>query len=145
MILSLKELVEGYWASGQRFFVHLDSRKHGVQVPENLLGRPSVVLEWGAKLPIPITDFYVGEYGFGGVLTYKKLAFYTFVPFDAVFAVYDSSGKGRLISAALPEEVARTLVEEARAGETSGPHAKPLKNADGTLSLAVMRARKRRG
>jgi stringent starvation protein B len=43
--------------------LHLDARRPGVIVPQQLRGEPHLVLQYGHDLPIPIPDLEVDDYG----------------------------------------------------------------------------------
>ncbi len=145
MLEMKRKLVDLHWASGQKFQVHLNARRHGVIVPGYLMDKEDLVLSLGSNLPVPIKDYYCGEFGFGGELSFKGEGFYTFVPFEAVYAIIGNDGEGRLFHDALPESVARRLTEKFERASDSGVFKRPLRNTDGTFSLDAMRQRKNRG
>ena len=54
--------------------LHLDARRPGVVVPEQLRGEPHLVLQYGHDLPIPIPDLEVDDYGVRATLSFSRAA-----------------------------------------------------------------------
>jgi hypothetical protein len=97
--------------------VHFDARKPGVELPDRLLGSPNVRLDYGYSLVPPIPDLTVDENGIRATLSFNRVPFETFVPWDAVFLIADFSGRGAVWREALPPELAADLVVQ----EVEGP------------------------
>jgi stringent starvation protein B len=85
--------------------LHLDARRPGVVVPEQLHGEPHLVLQYGHDLPIPIPDLEVDEYGVRATLSFSRAAHRTVVPWSAVYVVACDDGRGVLYSEDVPPDV----------------------------------------
>jgi stringent starvation protein B len=90
-------------------FVHLDPRVDGVQVPGSFRQQSQLVLQVGLDLPVPIPDLRIDEEGVHATLSFARSPFTCFVPWEAVFAIADSEGKGMVFADSLPEEIAREI------------------------------------
>ena len=98
--------------------LHLDARRPGVIVPEQLRGEPHLVLQYGHDLPIPIPDLEVDEYGVHATLSFSRAAHRTVVPWSAVYVVACDDGRGVLYSEDVPPDV---TVIAARATSDAAP------------------------
>jgi len=85
--------------------LHLDARRPGVVVPQQLRGEPHLVLQYGHDLPIPIPDLEVDEYGVRATLSFSRAAHRTVVPWSAVYVVACDDGRGVLYSEDVPPDV----------------------------------------
>ena len=85
--------------------MHLDARRPGVVVPQQLRGEPHLVLQYGHDLPIPIPDLEVDEYGVRATLSFSRAAHRTVVPWSAVYVVACDDGRGVLYSEDVPPDV----------------------------------------
>jgi stringent starvation protein B len=85
--------------------LHLDARRAGVVVPQQLRGEPHLVLQYGHDLPIPIPDLEVDEYGVRATLSFSRAAHRTVVPWSAVYVVACDDGRGVLYSEDVPPDV----------------------------------------
>jgi stringent starvation protein B len=85
--------------------LHLDARRPGVVVPQQLRGEPHLVLQYGHDLPIPIPDLEVDEYGVHATLSFSRAAHRTVVPWSAVYVVACDDGRGVLYSEDVPPDV----------------------------------------
>ena len=99
--------------------LHLDARRAGVVVPEQLHGEPHLVLQYGHDLPIPIPDLEVDDYGVRATLSFSRAAHRTVVPWSAVYVVACDDGRGVLYSEDVPPDV---TVIAARATSDAAPH-----------------------
>src|SRR5262245_53230543 len=98
--------------------LHLDARRPGVVVPEQLRREPHLVLQYGHDLPIPIPDLEVDEYGVQATLSFSRAAHRTIVPWSAVYVVACDDGRGVLYSEDVPPDV---TVIAARATSDAAP------------------------
>ena len=98
--------------------LHLDARRPGVIVPEQLRGEPHLVLQYGHDLPIPTPDLEVDEYGVHATLSFSRAAHRTVVPWSAVYVVACDDGRGVLYSEDVPPDV---TVIAARATSDAAP------------------------
>src|SRR6185295_9928918 len=90
-------------------FVWLDPRHEGVRVPVQFAGQPELVLQIGLDMPIPIPDLRVDDQGVHGTLSFQRTPFACFVPWDAVFALADDHGHGRVWLESVPAEIAAEI------------------------------------
>lgn len=114
----LIELLKDAWV-----YVRLDPRRDGVALPEWLRTEPSLTLQYGYNMPIPIQDFVVDEKGIGATLSFQKRPYSTFIPWSAVFIITDGEKRGVLWEEDMPEEV-RAAIQAAVEKEAGAP-AKP--------------------
>jgi stringent starvation protein B len=98
--------------------LHLDARRPGVIVPQQLRGEPHLVLQYGHDLPIPIPDLEVDDYGVRATLSFSRAAHRTVVPWSAVYVVACDDGRGVLYSEDVPPDV---TVIAARAASDAPP------------------------
>lgn len=108
-----KELVETLMTNGTAL-LHLDPRKEGVIVPPWLGGQPQVVLQIGYRMPIPIPDLRIDEFGVSATLSFNRTAYPCFVPWHAIFAVIGDDGKGTSWPDDLPAEIVAEIEREIR-------------------------------
>ena len=85
--------------------LHLDARRPGVIVPQQLRGEPHLVLQYGHDLPIPSPDLEVDDYGVHATLSFSRAAHRTVVPWSAVYVVACDDGRGVLYSEDVPPDV----------------------------------------
>src|SRR4029079_2537278 len=112
--------------------LHLDARRPGVVVPQQLRGEPHLVLQYGHDLPIPIPDLEVDEYGVRATLSFSRAAHRTVVPWSAVYVVACDDGRGVLYSEDVPSDV---TVIAARATSDAAPP--DLQMDDAELQMQV--------
>ena len=132
--------------------LHLDARRPGVVVPQQLRGEPHLVLQYGHDLPIPIPDLEVDDYGVHATLSFSRAAHRTVVPWSAVYVVACDDGRGVLYSEDVPPDV---TVIAARATSDAAPPRSARREAEAELeaeeiampvarqSAAALRARRR--
>lgn len=58
-------------------------------VPSHLKSEPFVALQYGYSMPIPIRDLDISDRGISATLSFGTGPHWTFVPWDAVFAISD--------------------------------------------------------
>ena len=90
-------------------FVWLDPRRSDVRVPAQFHKQPELVLQIGLDMPIPIPDLRVDDLGVHGTLSFQRSPFEVFVPWDAVFALADDHGHGRVWLESVPAEIAAEI------------------------------------
>jgi stringent starvation protein B len=95
--------------------IHLDARRAGVSVPAGLTISPHLVLQYGRDMPIPIPDLEVTDEGVFATLSFQRTPHRTFVPWEAVYIVACTDGRGILYYEDVPEEV--SLVTRPAHGE----------------------------
>ncbi len=103
------------------FFIHLDPRRPGVVVPEKFRAQSQLVLQVGRELAVPIPDFSVDDAGITGTLSFSHKPFLCKIPWPAVYALVDESGRGQVWSADGPPEVAAEAARKKAAGDAEPP------------------------
>ncbi len=89
--------------------VHLDTRKSDVVVPGHLRSAAHLCLDYSYNFTPPIYDLALDERGVSATLSFSRMPFLTFVPWDAVFCIVDFSGRGMVWEENLPAELQGTL------------------------------------
>lgn len=100
--------------------VHLDARKRGVELPERLRGSSNVRLDYGYGLVPPIPDLRVDEDGIRATLSFNRVPYATFVPWDAIFLIADFAGRGAVWREDLPPELTADLTTPSEADTATG-------------------------
>jgi stringent starvation protein B len=108
-------------------FVHLDPRVSGVRVPAWLSHQPQLVLQVGFEMLIPIPDLRVDDEGVLGTLSFSRMPFTCFVPWDAVFALVGDDGRGMVWPESMPAEIAAEVDREAARAKRSGDVVRPTR------------------
>jgi hypothetical protein len=85
--------------------VHLDARRAGVRLPDDLSETRHLVLQYGRDMPIPIPDLVVGEDGITATLSFSRTPHQTFIPWSAIYIVSCTDGRGILYYEDVPEDV----------------------------------------
>src|SRR5678810_1475871 len=85
--------------------LHLDARRPGVVVPQQLRGEAHLVLQYGHDLPISIPDLEVDDYGVRATLSFSRTPHLTVVPWSAVYVVACDDGRGVLYQEDVPDDV----------------------------------------
>jgi stringent starvation protein B len=98
--------------------VHLDARREGVKLPDELTDTRHLVLQYGRNMPIPIPDLKVGEDGISATLSFARTPHQTFVPWSAIYIVSCTDGRGILYYEDVPEDV--SVAVRSPDGETAG-------------------------
>lgn len=95
-------------------FVHVDTRKPGVIVPDKLKGQPQVAFQLGLDLkPTPVRHLRVEDEGWSATMTFNRRQFDCFVPWEAVWAIIgEETGIGAHWPADIPLEVKKKLEEK---------------------------------
>lgn len=96
----LLDLLEKAWV-----YVALDPRKEGVLLPDQLRKQPRLTLQYGYNMPMPIADLQIDDEGIRATLSFSRSPFATFIPWSAVFAIYDDDRRGLLWEENLPKDI----------------------------------------
>jgi stringent starvation protein B len=102
--------------------VHLDARRSGVKVPDELAGTRHLVLQYGRSMPIPIPDLRVDEEGVSATLSFSRVPYQTFIPWSAVYIVACTDGRGVLYDEDVPKDLS-LLARPSEAAGGAGPDA----------------------
>lgn len=101
-------------------FVHLDPRRTEVICPTWLQKQSSLVLQFGIDMAIPIRDLRLTELGISGTLSFNQEGHYCMIPWETIYAMVGSVGKGRVWLDDMPQDVLRAQDQEIRKGNTTG-------------------------
>ena len=101
--------------------IHLDARRPGVLVPENLKQEPHLLLNLSYRFDPP--DLAVGEWGVRCTLTFANKRFTIAMPWSALYAISSHLSKEFWM---YPDDMPRELLEAsperiAQSGEIAGP------------------------
>jgi stringent starvation protein B len=99
--------------------VHLDARRAGVDVPADFNDNRHLVLQYGRDMPVAIPDLTVDDDGIRATLSFSRTPHSTFIPWNAVYIVACTDGRGILYYEDVPEDV--SLVARAVDPETGEP------------------------
>jgi len=108
--------------------VHLDARKEGVDIPDHLLGNPTVTLKlsYGFKGGMQVTEERVwAALIFGG--RFRDC----FIPMPAIWGATTSSGANTIWPEDAPPEIVAQIIEELKPKDSS---AKPAPNLTATTT-----------
>lgn len=105
------------WAS-----LHIDGRVEGVELPD-WLRNPSVTLQIGYDMPVPIPDLVIDDEGVRATLSFQRTPHACRIPWRAIFAISDFDGRGALFADDMPAELAAAASQNAaeRTGEIKNP------------------------
>ena len=84
--------------------LHLDPRKPGVDVPEALRSQPTLVLQVGHAMHIPIPDLRMNETALYGTLSFSQTPYACTVPWSAVYALVGPDNKGFVWESDVPPD-----------------------------------------
>ncbi len=65
-----------------------------VQLPLRLKNKRHLVLQVGFDMPVPIPDLFFNDKGWGGTLSFDRVSFYCYIPWECVVALGDERGMG---------------------------------------------------
>lgn len=119
-LTSKKRVAEALLLQGD-LYIHLNAAAAGVDVPENLAVDDRLVLQVGLDMPVPIPDLRVDEHGVAGTLSFNRQPHACYVPWDAVFALSDSEGRGMVWDEAIAAEAKRAVEETERESVMAKP------------------------
>jgi hypothetical protein len=57
-------------------YVHVDTRRSGVMLPEQLMGKPQITLQVGYHMPVPIRDLNLDSDGWSATLLFGRTQFF---------------------------------------------------------------------
>lgn len=107
--------------------LHLDARRPGVDVPTSFSSEPHLVLQYGQDMPIPIPDLAVTERGVTATLSFARTPHKTFVPWEAVYVVARTDGRGILYHEDVPTEVALMTAADAEGDGAAAEEPEPTR------------------
>ena len=102
-------------------------------MPAWLSHQPQLVLQVGFDMLIPIPDLRVDDEGVLGTLSFSRMPFTCFVPWDAVFALVGDDGRGMVWPESMPPEIAAEVDREAARVKRSGGAGGPARQERKTL------------
>jgi stringent starvation protein B len=93
-------------------FIHLDPRRDGVQVPVGFKKQAQLVLQIGLNMVVKIPDLEVDDEGISCTLSFNRRPHYCHMPWGAIYALVDESGRGMV----WPDDVPPEVVAQQREG-----------------------------
>ena len=126
--LPLKKDVALALLDGPSMLVHLDPRRPGVVVPKWFKNQPSLVLQLGLNLAVPIVDLEVTDDGISCTLSFNRAPFWCDLPWAAVYALVGEDRRGMIWPDDVPSEISQ---QSPRASLKVVGGKKPRKKADG--------------
>lgn len=95
-------------------YLQVNGNAPGVDLPD-WLRTPSVTLQIGYNMPVPIHDLAVDDWGVTATLSFRRTPHTCRIPWAAIFALADGDGGGILF----PEDVPAELQEAIAAAESA--------------------------
>lgn len=86
--------------------IMIDAGNAEVLVPADFKGNPALMLSWSHKFRL--SDFEYDEEGVSGTLSFNRIPFSVFVPWDAVWMVClssDPEGTSRMWECSMPQSI----------------------------------------
>ena len=74
--------------------VYLDARRPGVVLPARFCSAAQMLLEYGEDMPIPIEDLVIDDEGIRATLSFSQESCGTFVPWSAVYVIFNVENRG---------------------------------------------------
>lgn len=108
----LSFLLEEGWV-----YLHLDPRIEGVLVPDHLRSQPSLILQIGYDMPVPVSDLDLSEQTLRATLSFSHMPFCCSLPWKAIFAMVAQDGRALLWPSDLPEEILNSDASEVHGGD----------------------------
>lgn len=93
--------------------LHFDPRKPGVEVPEHLRAQPTLVLQVGHAMHVPIPDLRLDELGLYGTLSFSQVPYTCTVPWSAVYGLVGPDKKGFAWESEIPPDAPAAEAKEA--------------------------------
>jgi hypothetical protein len=87
-----------FWDSGEPFYVHI--RPEDCVVPPGIKG----CLQFGANMPVPITDMRTSPLGVRATLRFGGTYFEVLLPWPAIYAIVDEKRSGWFWEADAPSQ-----------------------------------------
>ncbi len=100
-----KKEVFDHLLSGPSVFVHLDPRRGGVVVPPWFKNKPTLVLQLGMNMAVPIPDLKSDLVGIGCTLSFNREPYFCRLPWSAIFALIGEDQRGMVWPEDVPAEV----------------------------------------
>lgn len=100
-----KKDVFDHLLSGPSVFVHLDPRRPGVVVPQWFKNKPTLVLQVGMNMAVPIPDLKSDLVGVACTLSFNREPYYCRLPWTAIFALIGEDQRGMVWAEDVPFEV----------------------------------------
>lgn len=119
-------------------FVCLDPRREGVIVPSHFTAQSQLVLQIGVNLSIPIPDLEIDDDAVRCTLSFNRAPFHCTLPWSAVFALRDDSGKTFTWQTAIPRELSPEPASVRREAPLSRAERKAERRAPQKPSLSVV-------
>ncbi len=108
--------------------VHLDARRPGVSVPDNLASDPRLVLRFGYGLTPAIADLDVSEDALSGTLSFGGVLHRCVLPWPAVYAVVsEMDQRGMVWPDDVPPEAMSSPAEPTPAAEDAASSSPPAR------------------
>jgi hypothetical protein len=99
---SPQEVLEGLLEKGT-VYLHVNPDTEGVSVPERLKAQPSVILQIGYDMSIPIPDLHIDDTGVCATLSFSRSPFLCKLPWSSIFAMVSDDGKALLWPQNIPD------------------------------------------
>ena len=128
--LPLKKDVALALLDGPSMLVHIDPRRRGVVVPTWFKKQPSLVLQIGLNLAVPIRDLEVTDAGISCTLSFNRSPFWCDLPWAAVYALVGEDRRGMIWPDDVPTEISQ---QSPRASLKVVSAKKARKKADGAV------------
>lgn len=116
-MFTLEELLD----TGLSVLVQVDTSNKDLVIPSYLKANNTTTLEIGYNLVIPIPDLNITEDGFSCTLSFKRVQFHCFVPWDSIIG-YGGDAYRHLL------EIKNEHVEQASSTTNKKPSSKKDKN-----------------
>lgn len=99
-----KKDVFDHLLTGPSVFVHLDPRRPGVVVPPWFKNKPTLVLQLGMNMAVPIPDLKSDLVGVACTLSFNREPYYCRLPWTAIFALIGEDQRGMVWAEDVPPE-----------------------------------------
>ena len=109
--------------------IHLDTRRDGVDVPEQHRGHPALALNLSRAFRLDV--FEVGPFAVHASLSFQGEVYRCVLPYDAIFSMTSKvDGQSRVFADALPPELAAMAdaAETAPVDTLDTPESEPLES-----------------
>lgn len=96
--------------------LHFDPRKPGVDVPAHLCAQPTLVLEVGHAMRIPIPDLRLDETALSATLSFSQVPYPCTVPWSAVYGLVGPDERGFVWEGEVPPDAPSSETKETSKG-----------------------------